>query len=265
MKNLSLLSLGAIIFLNTIVSNLCAAAPSSTAPKVKISEPYNEVTVTESANRKIQSLVQGDVLVVKLPTHQDGGYSWTFTTDSSATLPLAEMVYTPPASSGKNHVLGGVSTSTWRFLANSVGNSTLTFKEARPWETTQAPISTITIPVSIAKPAINDIQSKIGISESDAGKQLVTRQGDILAITLAANPTTGYTWTAAVNNSGVISTPGYGFYQQTPTKTLMAGVGGTQVWSLKAIQPGTTTLTFSYGRGKEKPVKSYNWNLIVTE
>ena len=265
MKNLSLLYLSAIICLNTIVSNRCAAAPSSTAPKVKISEPYNEVNVTESANGKIQSLVQGDVLVVKLPTHQDGGYSWTCTKDSNAILQLGEMVYSSPASSGNIPFLGGVGTSTWRFLANSVGNSTLTFREARPWENTQAPLTTFRIPVAIIKPTIYDIQSKIDIRESDAGKQLVTRKGDILVVTLAANPTTGYTWTTAINNSGILSTPGSGIYQQTPTKTPLAGVGGIQVWTIKASQAGTSTLTFSYAKGKEQPAKTYSWNIIVTE
>ncbi len=73
--------------------------------------------------------------------------------------------------------------------------------------------------------------------------------GSYFLVALASNPTTGYSWSfKGFSHSGVAQVLGSDFIP--PTSGLL-GAGGTYVYLLKAIGPGTTTLTLAYARSFE--------------
>ncbi len=68
--------------------------------------------------------------------------------------------------------------------------------------------------------------------------------GDTASVTLRGNPTTGYGWYYSFSTDGVLTETKNSY---TPDSAL-TGAGGTYVWNFKAVQPGTTTVTFQYYR-----------------
>ena len=80
--------------------------------------------------------------------------------------------------------------------------------------------------------------------------------GDTLAITLAANPSTGYSWTlATAPDAAVLAAAGEPAY--TPDRTdgpPMPGAGGKTTFRLVAAGVGTTRVVLTYRRGWETDV-----------
>jgi inhibitor of cysteine peptidase len=82
------------------------------------------------------------------------------------------------------------------------------------------------------------------------------QQGQNFTITLGSNKTTGYEWqfSQPLNKSMVqlISS------KYLANKTQFVGVGGRQIWTLKALKPGKTTIYFEYVRPWEKDIPPAN-------
>ena len=72
------------------------------------------------------------------------------------------------------------------------------------------------------------------------------RPGDFATIELAADPSTGYSWTLVGHADPRIVTLIESNYE--PAKSATAGVPGHQRWTFRFGSPGTATLTFGYGR-----------------
>jgi inhibitor of cysteine peptidase len=71
--------------------------------------------------------------------------------------------------------------------------------------------------------------------------------GGSLQVSLGANPSTGFRWTQQMT----ISAPGV--IEQTRHQAIAPGAGrpgapGSEVWILRAVAPGTATVSTSYGR-----------------
>ena len=97
----------------------------------------------------------------------------------------------------------------------------------------------------------------------NVSREITLTRGTELAVNLAANPSTGFSWTEpVVGQSSVV--------QLTESKYLapatgLAGAAGTQVWTFKASETGTTTVSMDYGRpwqGGEKA--EWTFQLTVT-
>ena len=74
--------------------------------------------------------------------------------------------------------------------------------------------------------------------------------GEQLTISLDANPTTGFEWQlAAPLDEKVVALVKHA-YQPPDNSTI--GAGGTDVWTFKAVGPGSTTITLDYRRPWEK-------------
>lgn len=85
----------------------------------------------------------------------------------------------------------------------------------------------------------------------DAEKTNPLSVGDIGRVTLAGNPTTGYTWHCEISDQAVM-TQVSGSYTADEANGLV-GVGGTYLWSFKAQKAGNATITFRYYRDWEGP------------
>jgi inhibitor of cysteine peptidase len=90
--------------------------------------------------------------------------------------------------------------------------------------------------------------------------------GETITVTLFSNATTGYKWEA----NAKISDPQV--LQQVDQKYVApgntdgkVGVGGSEVWSFKALKAGTSTISTEYGQPWEKGTKgTWSFKLNVT-
>lgn len=65
-----------------------------------------------------------------------------------------------------------------------------------------------------------------------------------------SNPSTGYAWTAETDGDCVLLTGDE--FRQTPGTENLAGAGGKQYYTFKAVKEGTATIVFTYARSWEK-------------
>ena len=97
------------------------------------------------------------------------------------------------------------------------------------------------------------------LAEEDAGNALQNP-----AVILAANPTTGYTWTVEIADEAVISVADDGIVQGDEQP--LTGAGGLQRFELLGKAQGYTTVTFVYARSwetEEEPVYQLVYALSV--
>jgi inhibitor of cysteine peptidase len=106
------------------------------------------------------------------------------------------------------------------------------------------------------------LKEPLKLSEQDTGREVALRVGEKLEITLAGNPTTGYSWEAASVDTNILKQVGERKYQRDSN---LIGAGGKFTFSFDAIAPGKTALQLTYRRPWEKnvpPAKKYE--IIVT-
>jgi len=79
------------------------------------------------------------------------------------------------------------------------------------------------------------------------------KRGKTRTITLAANPTTGYSWHLAepLEEDSPIEIEDSGYKQSSPGRI---GQGGSQFWIIKAKNPGPATIIFEYKKRWETDV-----------
>lgn len=68
-----------------------------------------------------------------------------------------------------------------------------------------------------------------------------------LKIELAANATTGYSWSCEIEDESVLVLAGSS-YKESPHPAGTTGVGGTQYYYFNALSQGQTAVTFTYSR-----------------
>jgi inhibitor of cysteine peptidase len=92
--------------------------------------------------------------------------------------------------------------------------------------------------------------------------------GQTLVITLASNPSTGYSWTVSgVPDSAVLSQDGDITYAATNPDVVMPGSGGSETVRFTATAAGTTTIVLDYRRPWETdvpPVETVTIDVTVT-
>ncbi len=86
--------------------------------------------------------------------------------------------------------------------------------------------------------------------------------GSTLTVRLAANPTTGYVWSSAIEDENILSFESE-VYEGAPSKEGMVGVGGTSVFTLKAKDAGNCDVVFVYGRPWEEDGQTEQVSLTV--
>ena len=98
--------------------------------------------------------------------------------------------------------------------------------------------------------------SEENIAYTNPEKTVQCRVGEAFSIILDSNPTTGYQWQ-------LVNSPDGGFLkligsEYRAPKTGLAGAGGKEIWSFKALSAGQTMIVFEYLRPWERnkePVK----------
>ena len=108
-----------------------------------------------------------------------------------------------------------------------------------------------------------NISKEIKLDIGDNGSQIKLDKGQMLVITLKANPTTGYTWEVAELNANVLRQVGeIGFHPESNK----IGSGGVQTLRLEAVNVGQTYLKLVCHRPWEKdvePLKYFSLQVVI--
>ena len=112
--------------------------------------------------------------------------------------------------------------------------------------------------------ACSSLPNQIPVDQSFSGKQVKIAVGGTVTVTLDSNVTTGYSWELKeIGDNNVL--------QKTDNKYIAPtggaiGAGGQEVWTFKALAPGTSTLTMDYSQpwaGGQKDAKSFSLTVVV--
>jgi inhibitor of cysteine peptidase len=112
------------------------------------------------------------------------------------------------------------------------------------------------------------ISGKVANVTLDAMADGTTQQlkvGEVMAVALESNPSTGYAWYATISDTKVLVQMGEPQYNE-PSAGAVVGAAGTQTFFFQAIEPGTSLLTLEYKRGWETdvtPEKTVSINVEV--
>jgi inhibitor of cysteine peptidase len=107
------------------------------------------------------------------------------------------------------------------------------------------------------------ISNEVKLGVSDNGSQIKLNKGQMLVITLEANPTTGYTWEVAESNTSIMRQVGAIEFQ---SESSAPGAGGVQTLHFEAVNAGQTPLKLVYHRPWEKdvePLKTFSLQVVV--
>ena len=103
------------------------------------------------------------------------------------------------------------------------------------------------------------------VIDAHTGDETRLQRGQLLAIALDSNASTGYAWEIVEDGSPVLE-PAPVPASVAPAAPPMPGAGGTSRWRYRAVQSGTTTLRLVYRRSWEQgvePVRTASYRVVV--
>ena|SRR5687768_2895239 len=103
------------------------------------------------------------------------------------------------------------------------------------------------------------------VIDAHADSETRLRRGQLLAIALDSNASTGYAWEIVEDGSPVLE-PAPVPASTAPATPPMPGAGGISRWRYRAVQTGTTTLRLVYRRSWEQgvePVRTATYRVVV--
>ncbi len=103
------------------------------------------------------------------------------------------------------------------------------------------------------------------LGSQDDGREVTLQVGQTLAISLEANPTTGYTWQVLEMDTNILQPLGDTQFKQAPGSEGLTGAGGVETLRFEALAAGQTPLTLGYMRPWESvpPLKTFSVQVIV--
>jgi len=110
------------------------------------------------------------------------------------------------------------------------------------------------------------LANRLEVGEGEAGKDLVLGRGDVLTVSLPANPTTGYSWRVTCVPAGLLKQVGESRFESSGHRQGMVGVGERQRWKFRAVLQGQASLVFSYVRPWEHdvaPARVIQWPITI--
>ena len=114
----------------------------------------------------------------------------------------------------------------------------------------------------------DDVQG-IALTESDDGASFAVAVGDAVTVTLAGNPTTGYTWESDMSeeDASLLSMVGdEPAYTPDDVDPEVAGSGGVYTFTFEAVASGQVELKLKYWRSFEpetEPIQTFSADLTI--
>lgn len=101
------------------------------------------------------------------------------------------------------------------------------------------------------------------LDESNDGSVVVVVMGQTVELSLASNPSTGYSWLYSQKpDAGLLEETGHEYRQESQ----LIGAGGREFWCFKAIRAGVARLSLWYARPWEScaPANKFAVDIIIT-
>jgi inhibitor of cysteine peptidase len=103
----------------------------------------------------------------------------------------------------------------------------------------------------------------VKVDDSMNGQTITVKAGEVIEVSLAGNPTTGYNWYAVNLDETILTQSGEADFKSDSSAI---GSGGIITNSFKAEAAGTTTLTLEYKRSWEEgvePIQVFTITVVV--
>jgi len=233
-----------------------ASAQYALTVEVPAAEPGSSgaVAVTEADAGKSSALVTGDTLVVRLAANPTTGYEWRVVSTNDTILPAAG----DPQYAVSNDLMGGGGVATFRFLAKAAGEAAVQIGEFAPGADQED--KTLDFNVTVTDPAPLT-GNTVTATDAESGKPLELAAGDLLKVSIAANPTTGYLWLVTANDGALLRLlPESGFTAESD----LAGAPGMQDFIFRALGAGEVTLQIGeFPPGAGTPDKTLEYAVTI--
>jgi len=112
-------------------------------------------------------------------------------------------------------------------------------------------------------PTVPTVSGEVEIDGSANGQQVTMINGQILIVSLDANPSTGFVWEVSEVDTGVLEQLGIPRFQAGSS---LLGAEGVQVFEFRSLTGGQTELKMVYVRAFEEdaePTNTFNVNVNV--
>jgi inhibitor of cysteine peptidase len=130
----------------------------------------------------------------------------------------------------------------------------------------------LTLSLWLASCAPGTLGTSVEVSCDDFGsqphmsKEINVTAGDSFTVTLCSNATTGFQWSesAQISDPAVVQQTDHKFV--SPEAEGLVGAPGKEVWTLKALKKGTSTVSLEYYRpweGSKKGEWTFNLTVVV--
>lgn len=108
---------------------------------------------------------------------------------------------------------------------------------------------------------------EVKLDIGDSGSQVEVKKGQVLAISLESNPTTGYRWEVMKISETMLKQDGEPEFISSQSGDVV-GAGGVEILRFEATGVGTTYLELGYRRFWEEdvtPLMIYSLSIVVRE
>ena len=104
------------------------------------------------------------------------------------------------------------------------------------------------------------------LGEADSGKAYTVKVGDTIEVTIPGNPTTGFSWTAALTekDAAVVQQVGEPAYASETSDSMVVGAGGVYTFTFKAAAKGEALLKLVYARPWESVEPEQTFAVTLT-
>ena len=130
---------------------------------------------------------------------------------------------------------------------------------------TPTPLPTPVPPTATPMPTPT-VPAEVQVDADDDGSQIELAGGQILVVTLGANPSTGYTWEVLEIDPAVLQQVGEAEFQSEEVSEGFVGAGGRMTFRFKAASAGQTSFRMIYRRpweAAEDSVFYYSLQVVV--
>ncbi len=148
----------------------------------------------------------------------------------------------------------------FRFKAVATGSASLGLACLKPSDPKAPPGGLFRVLVVVKEAWL--LPRALVLEEPDNGSDIFLAQGDMIAVKLPANPSTGYSWTIAANTPSVLQPAGDPRFE--PPARAVPGAGGTQTFEFRVVGGGGAFLQLVYRRPFEKESPpARQWGVFV--
>lgn len=105
----------------------------------------------------------------------------------------------------------------------------------------------------------------LNLGQADNGKTFSVKVGDTIEVVIPGNPTTGFTWTAALaeKDATLLQQVGEPQYTQDASGVGLVGSGGKFTFTFKAVAKGQVQLKLDYARPWESVPPAQTYTAVI--